>query len=60
MRDATHLLALGAASLGLTAGYNGPSYDPRRLPPRDHFTSEKPLTKRQRRRLRGKAKGQQP
>jgi hypothetical protein len=29
----------------------------RDLPPRDHFTSEKPSSKRAKRRLRGKSKG---
>jgi hypothetical protein len=53
MRDASHLVALATASLGLSASYGGLTYDARRLPPRDHFTNEKPLTKRQRRRLRG-------
>jgi len=69
MRDLRNLAALAAASYGLDASFLVRTDAPKRhrpnlsalqriifddLPRRDHITSEKPLTKRQRRRLRGK------
>lgn len=53
---------IGIAAASVLGGTGGPwsSFDEPRfihyaMDPRDHFTSERPLTKRQKRRLRGKA-----
>jgi hypothetical protein len=49
------------AALGMAAGmsFGGPvlaSYDARDLPKRPHIVTPEPITKRQRRRMRGKAR----
>lgn len=60
-----HRMALAAAMASL--GMEGPPItrdpEPRRLPldplpPREHFESERPISKRRKRRLHGKARGE--
>ena len=57
MRELAALAALGALSSGYGVGMPLGNYHPRPDPNVIRFISEKPLTKRARRRQRGKSKG---